>query len=88
MGTATRQLETATVPSGVKLPIPIRSRYDNWIGGEYTAPARGQYFVNPTPVTGQPLCEVARSTHEDVDKASLRGSTRSGKRSSARRPVT
>ena len=29
----------------------------------------GQYFVNPTPITGQPLCEVARSTHEDVDKA-------------------
>ena len=30
---------------------------------------RGQYFVNPTPITGQPLCEVARSTHEDVDQA-------------------
>ena len=32
-------------------------------------PGRGQYFTNPTPITGQPLCEVARSTHEDVDKA-------------------
>ncbi len=69
MGTATRQLPTATVPFGTKLPIPIRSRYDNWIGGEYVAPVRGQYFVNPSPITGQPLCEVARSTHEDVDKA-------------------
>ena len=46
------------------------SHYDNWITrGVRTTPARGQYFVNPTPITGQPLCEVARSTHEDVDKA-------------------
>ncbi|MEO7987164.1 MAG: aldehyde dehydrogenase family protein, partial [Gemmatimonadales bacterium] len=49
--------------------LPIRARYDNWIGGEYSPPARGQYFSNPTPVTGQHLCDVARSTHEDVDKA-------------------
>jgi aldehyde dehydrogenase len=49
--------------------IPIRARYDNWIGGEYVAPLRGQYFTNVTPVTGQPLCEVARSTHEDVERA-------------------
>ncbi|MDX2192011.1 MAG: aldehyde dehydrogenase family protein [Gemmatimonadales bacterium] len=49
--------------------LPIRSRYDNWIGGEYVAPAKGQYFVNLTPVTGRPLCEVARSTHHDIDRA-------------------
>jgi aldehyde dehydrogenase len=62
----------AGLPSSVdvsKLKIPIRARYENWIGGEYVAPVRGQYFVNPTPITGQPLCEVARSTHEDVDRA-------------------
>jgi aldehyde dehydrogenase len=51
------------------MTIPIRARYDNWIGGEYVPPARGQYFSNPSPVTGQPLCEVARSTHEDIDRA-------------------
>ncbi len=62
---ATQQLPAST-PS---LTIPIRSRYDNWIGGEYTEPVRGQYFVNPSPVNGKPLCEVARSTHEDVDRA-------------------
>ena len=72
MGTAIRQPENATLPkaaAGFKPSIPIRARYDNWIAGEYTPPARGQYFVNPTPITGQPLCEVARSTHEDVDRA-------------------
>ncbi len=64
--------EHATMPKGAERfaqRIPIRARYDNWIGGEYVAPTRGQYFTNPSPVTGQPLCEVARSTHEDVDKA-------------------
>ena len=72
MGTAIRQPENATLPkvaAGFKPSIPIRARYDNWIAGEYVPPARGQYFVNPTPITGQPLCEVARSTHEDVDRA-------------------
>jgi aldehyde dehydrogenase len=52
-----------------ELRIPIRQRYDNWIGGEYAAPVRGEYFTNLTPITGQPLCEVARSTFEDVDRA-------------------
>jgi aldehyde dehydrogenase len=51
------------------MPIAIRQRYDNWIGGEYVPPVRGEYFTNLTPITGQPLCEVARSTHEDVDRA-------------------
>ena len=49
--------------------IPLRQRYDNWIAGEYVAPVRGQYFANLTPITGEAICEVARSTHEDVDKA-------------------
>src|SRR5688500_3705108 len=72
MGTATRQPEFATLPevaTGFKPSVPIRARYDNWIAGEYVPPSQGQYFVNPTPITGQPICEVARSTHEDVDKA-------------------
>ncbi|HSB56172.1 MAG TPA: aldehyde dehydrogenase family protein, partial [Gemmatimonadales bacterium] len=72
MGTATRPAEGATLPklaAGFKPSVPIRAVYDNWIAGEYVPPARGKYFTNPTPITGQPLCEVARSTHEDVDKA-------------------
>jgi aldehyde dehydrogenase len=53
----------------IKGSIVVRSRYDNFIGGEWVAPAKGQYFTNISPVNGQPLCEVARSTAEDVDKA-------------------
>ncbi len=62
----------ATLPSaaaGFKTSVPIRSRYDNWIGGTYVAPVKGKYFSNPTPITGKPLCDVARSTKEDVELA-------------------
>src|SRR3990172_9912568 len=49
--------------------IRIRPRYDNFIGGQWVAPVKGQYFTNLTPVTGKPLCEVARSTAEDIEVA-------------------
>jgi aldehyde dehydrogenase len=45
------------------------SRYDHYIGGEYVPPAKGQYFENPSPVTGQNFCEIARGTADDVAKA-------------------
>ena len=72
MTTINPSTDHATLPKAAAAftkRLPIRARYDNWIGGEYSPPARGQYFSNPTPVTGQHLCDVARSTHEDVDKA-------------------
>ncbi|MDN4641585.1 aldehyde dehydrogenase [Agreia sp. PsM10] len=46
-----------------------KPRYDHFIGGEYVAPAKGQYFENPTPVTGQNFTEIARGTAEDIDLA-------------------
>ncbi|MBL8846578.1 MAG: aldehyde dehydrogenase family protein [Hyphomicrobium zavarzinii] len=49
--------------------IRIRPRYDNFIGGQWVAPVKGQYFTNLTPVTGKPLCEVARSSAEDIELA-------------------
>jgi aldehyde dehydrogenase len=50
-------------------PATFKSRYDHYIGGQYVAPVKGQYFENPTPVTGQTFCEVARGTAEDIDAA-------------------
>jgi aldehyde dehydrogenase len=49
--------------------MSFQSRYENFIGGEWVAPTKGQYFENPTPVTGQAFCEVARSDASDVEKA-------------------
>ena len=48
---------------------PFKSRYDNFIGGKFVAPVRGRYFDNVTPITGEKVCEVARSTAEDVELA-------------------
>ncbi|MFD6067005.1 MULTISPECIES: acetaldehyde dehydrogenase ExaC [Amycolatopsis] len=49
--------------------VSYESRYDHYIGGEYVPPASGQYFENPTPVTGQVFTEVARGTAADIDRA-------------------
>jgi len=49
--------------------LAIKPRYDNFIGGKWVAPIRGQYFTNLTPITGQPVCEIARSTAEDIEAA-------------------
>lgn len=53
----------------LKGQIAIRSKYDHYIGGEWVAPAKGQYFENPSPVTGKTVCEVARGTAEDIELA-------------------
>jgi aldehyde dehydrogenase len=49
--------------------VAIRPRYDNFIGGKWVAPVRGKYFTNLSPIDGKPLCEVSRSTAEDIDLA-------------------
>ncbi|WP_040811587.1 aldehyde dehydrogenase [Nocardia concava] len=49
--------------------MTFRSRYDHWIGGQWVAPVQGQYFENPTPVTGANFCEIARGTAEDIELA-------------------
>ncbi|PKB14481.1 aldehyde dehydrogenase [Novosphingobium kunmingense] len=47
----------------------IKDRYENFIGGQWVAPVRGEYFDNISPVTGQPVCKVARGTAEDIELA-------------------
>jgi aldehyde dehydrogenase len=47
----------------------FRPRYDHWIGGDYVAPANGQYFENPSPVNGRTFTEVARGDADDIDRA-------------------
>jgi aldehyde dehydrogenase len=49
--------------------VSYQPRYDHWIGGEYVAPVKGQYFENPSPVNGKVFCEVARGTAEDIEAA-------------------
>src|SRR5438552_8095675 len=49
--------------------IPLRDRYENFIGGRWVAPADGGYFDNVSPTTGQVICKVARSQARDVELA-------------------
>ncbi|WEK30503.1 MAG: aldehyde dehydrogenase [Candidatus Pseudomonas phytovorans] len=49
--------------------VSFKSRYGNYIGGEFVAPVKGQYFDNTSPVNGKLIAEFPRSTAEDIDKA-------------------
>lgn len=49
--------------------VHYKEKYDNYIGGEWVAPANGEYFENPSPVNGKVFTQVARSTEEDIEKA-------------------
>ncbi|KZS82992.1 aldehyde dehydrogenase family protein [Mycobacterium persicum] len=56
-------------PGSAGALMSYESRYENFIGGEWVAPAQRRYFENLPPVTGQPFCEIPRSDEADVDKA-------------------
>ena len=49
--------------------VSYKSRYDNYIGGDWVPPVKGQYFENVSPVNSQVFCEVARGTAEDIELA-------------------
>ncbi|MCM2972114.1 acetaldehyde dehydrogenase ExaC [Larsenimonas suaedae] len=49
--------------------VTFKSRYDNFIGGQWVAPSSGEYLDNVTPVTGKVFCEVPRSNADDIEKA-------------------
>jgi len=48
---------------------PFAKRTDNFIGGDWRAPASGKYFDNISPITGQSVGEVARSDAADIEAA-------------------
>ena len=56
-------------PGSPDSPVSLKARYENFIGGHWVAPVEGAYSPNPSPATGQPFCEVARSTPADIDLA-------------------
>jgi len=49
--------------------LSLKPRYGNYIGGEFIAPVKGQYFTNTTPVTGEAIGEFPRSSAEDIELA-------------------
>jgi aldehyde dehydrogenase len=56
-------------PNSNDAKVAFKSRYDNFINGQWTPPVDKEYFENPSPVTGKPFCEVARSKAQDIELA-------------------
>ena len=49
--------------------VSFDKRYENYINGQWVAPIKGQYFNNHTPIDNSIICEIPRSTSEDVELA-------------------
>lgn len=49
--------------------IEVKDTYGHWINNEWRDPIKGEYFDNPTPVTGEVFTRVGRGTAEDIDAA-------------------
>lgn len=47
----------------------FKDQYENFIGGKWVAPQKGQYFDVTSPVDGASFTKVARSSAEDIDLA-------------------
>ncbi len=44
----------------------LKSQYENYIGGQWTAPVDGEYFENTSPVDGQVLTNIPRSNKKEA----------------------
>ncbi|MDO4673968.1 aldehyde dehydrogenase family protein [Campylobacter sp.] len=49
--------------------IVFKSQYENFIGGKWVAPVKGQYIENKSSINGSVLCKVPLSTEEDIELA-------------------
>lgn len=49
--------------------VSFKAQYENFIGGQWVAPVKGQYFENTTPVTGEAFCRIPRSCAQDIELA-------------------
>jgi aldehyde dehydrogenase len=56
-------------PGQADAKIQYKAKYDNFIGGKWVAPAKGEYFDVITPITGKVYTKAARSSAEDVELA-------------------
>ncbi len=56
-------------PGTVDAKIAYKARYNNFIGGQWVAPVKGQYFDVISPVNGKVYTQAARSTSEDIELA-------------------
>ncbi len=60
---------SATQASSGIIKPSFKNQYENFIGGKWTSPVKGEYFENVSPVDGQSFTKIPRSTEEDVNLA-------------------
>ena len=65
----TEQSTTFEAPGQPGSPVPVKERYENFIGGHWVPPVDGHYRENLSPATGQPICEVAHSGAQDPGRS-------------------
>jgi aldehyde dehydrogenase len=63
------RVATYATPGETDSPVELKSRYENFIGGQWVAPANGEYSENVSPATGESFTTVPRSSAEDVELA-------------------
>ena len=56
-------------PGQAGAKIQFKAHYDNFIGGKWTAPVKGQYFDVITPISGKVYTKAARSDAADIELA-------------------
>lgn len=49
--------------------IQFKKQYENFIGGKWIAPVKGEYFDNISPVNGEAFTRIPRSSAEDIELA-------------------
>jgi aldehyde dehydrogenase len=47
----------------------FKEKYDNFIGGKFVPPVKGEYFDNVSPIDGKVFTKAARSGKEDIELA-------------------
>ena len=56
-------------PNQPGAPLEFKAAYDNFIGGQFVKPLKGQYFDVITPISGKVYTKAARSGAEDIELA-------------------
>ncbi|WP_336943747.1 aldehyde dehydrogenase family protein [Acinetobacter modestus] len=49
--------------------VQFKAQYENFIGGQWVAPIKGEYFDNVSPVDGKVFTKIPRSSAEDIELA-------------------
>jgi aldehyde dehydrogenase (NAD+) len=56
-------------PAPESTPVPLKKRYELFIGGKFVEPKTGKYFASVNPATGKSHSRIAQASQADVDLA-------------------